>query len=246
MNEFFKSFTEWMQKRATTSIIGTYAAFWAAYHWQVLYTTLFVSEEKVYEKFGLLKNEYLDKHFLEFRVDDFDSYWAYILPAILTVIFIWVLPKYVFIPSFKEERKYKLERRKIVIKGDIEMEKERARLAQQNTKVLAAEKKAAEIEKEIEEIDPNKLNDAEYERFMEANDAAEVLDHIKTILYGGFNGRITRYHDGQRWIQPPEEPDAIARAHANDLIELISFDNAPNQTAIKLTEKGKYFLKKYV
>lgn len=243
MSEFFKSFTEWMQKRATTSIIGTYAVFWAAYHWQVIYTTMFVSENKVYEKFHLLKNEYISTYFLGFHWDRLETYLAYLVPALLTFVFIWVLPTYLFIPSFKVERKYKLDRRRIVIKGDIEMEKERAKLVEENTKVLVAEKEAAVIEKEIEEIDPNKLNDAEYEKFMEATDASDTLDHIKTILYGMYNGRLSSYTSGTRTVRPPEDPDAIAKAHANGLIEITT---DPTQTTIRLTEKGKYFLKKYI
>lgn len=246
MSEFFKSFTEWMQKRATTSIIGTYAAFWAAYHWQVFYTTMFVSEDRVYEKFHLLKNEYIHTYFLGLHWNQLETYRGFLIPAAMTFIFIWILPPYIFIPSFKAERKYKLDRRRIVIKGDIEMERERAKLAAENTKTLVEEKKAAVIEREIEEIDPNKLNDLEYEKFMEANDASEVLDHIKTILYERYNGRLNSYAGrGGATVRPPEDPDAIAKAHANGLIEVATPENDPNQTVIKLTEKGKYFLKKY-
>lgn len=64
MGEITSTIAEVIRNRATSTTLVTYSFFWLGWHWQGVYTTLFTSENKIYEKFGLLKNEYINHYFL--------------------------------------------------------------------------------------------------------------------------------------------------------------------------------------
>jgi hypothetical protein len=241
MSEFFKSLFESMHRRATTAVVGTYATFWALFHWQVFYVMLFVDENKIYEKYGYLKNEYINIYFLNPRYSDVYYYLGFLLPALLTWLYIWKLPRWLFMPSFKEERRYKFEKQIFLLEEEKQLETKRTQLAVQSVKTLEEEKKVVKAEKEIIKLDPTKILDREYREFIVKTYARETLQEIKNTVYAhyGFLGQYTNPSSGYDGVNHTN-PDYIAMAHTNGLIE---FNN--KNTQINLTEKGRYFLSKF-
>ena len=81
MNAIF----EYVRKRAVSTILVSYTVFWAIFHWQGIYATIFVDQNVIYKRYGLLKNEYVNKYF--FGLD-----WSNILTIHnLEILLGWVL-----------------------------------------------------------------------------------------------------------------------------------------------------------
>ncbi|HEY8993005.1 MAG TPA: hypothetical protein VIM37_04140 [Candidatus Microsaccharimonas sp.] len=238
MNEFFSSLLEHMHRRATTSIIATYVFFWATYHWQGIYTTFFVGQDQIFAKFGLLKNEYVNKYFFG-NVNDPSYYLGILIPGILTWLFIWVLPTVLFIPAFKQERAYKLNRRKIVLAGDRHFEEEKEKFALQATKTIEAQIEQKTAEQEIVALDPDMQRQQQFEEFISKPNGSYSLDAIIEAIYKSA-GHMTRYIRDGSWAGKDVDPDALALAHSNELVEIDA-----DGDKISLTEKGKYFISRY-
>ena len=241
MSEFFKSFAEWLEKRSTTSIISTFGIFWIIVHWQVMYVTLFVSEQRVFEKFGLLKNEYVNKYFLQINGwDDLSYYVNFALPFILTFLFIWVLPNLLFLRAFAEERDFKVKKRLRVIDDTIEIEQHKLNLAKQSTETRKEDKKAVLAEKDIEKLDPQKANEEAFDAFSQSSFFRGTMQAVTAAIYEHF-GNISSYEDSNgNWIQYSMDRAALARAHSNGIV---NFDKA--RESIELTEKGRYFVSRF-
>lgn len=78
--------------KALSSFSLYYAVSWAIYHWQTIYVTLFIDGSMIYKKFGMLKNEYVYKHFFDIH-GLLGDYWrviwiigGYISPFIFAVV----------------------------------------------------------------------------------------------------------------------------------------------------------------
>lgn len=238
MNEFFSSIGEHLNKRVTTALLGTYTAFWLVLHWQAVYTTIFVSEQRIFDKFGMLKNEYVHEYFLSPRYDDPTYYLGFLVPALLTWLYIWILPQHLFTLAYSKEQSYKFNKRKIRVQQEIDFENTRARLAKATTKTLVEEVKASKVEKQIESIDPEKALGREFDNFMNISGSSTVLGDIADSVYKHF-GHTTAYSHPANgsWIQHSMKSSSLAQAHSHGLIDYNGKDGM-----ITLTDKGKYFI----
>lgn len=63
MSELTDSIGEAIRKRVVSATLAIYLFFWCIFHWEALYTTFFTSQDIIYEKFGMLKNEYINHYF---------------------------------------------------------------------------------------------------------------------------------------------------------------------------------------
>ena len=59
MGEFLSSILKRIQNRASTTLFAVYGSFWAILHAEGITTLLFTDHDYIYNKFGMLKNEYL-------------------------------------------------------------------------------------------------------------------------------------------------------------------------------------------
>ncbi|MDB5186278.1 MAG: hypothetical protein JWL85_801 [Candidatus Saccharibacteria bacterium] len=195
-----------------------------------------MSEEKIYEKFGLHKNEYVNQYFFgTYNLGDRQFYAEFLVPLLLTFCFIWLLPKYIFIHAFIKEREYKQQKLKVLINDDIEIQKHREKLASVSKKTLNAEKQVAKQEQELAEIDPTKLWEEEYQQFIKSGLISSLTDIVDSVY--NHSGCTKSYSDENRdWQEVDIDKDALAIAHSNGLI------NISNGT-ISLTDKGRYFVK---
>lgn len=234
MDELLKSFAEAIKKRTASSALGTYAFFWGVYHWQGIYTTFFVDQQLIVEKYGLLKNEYVDRYFFGWHSwDDWSFYLGYAVPVILVVIFIWLIPKFILIHAYKEEQKYKVDKRIVRFDEEKRIREKEKEVAASAKEALQAEIEVSDKRRTIERSDPTILWDKEYQEF-ERDPAFSSFNFIIESVYE-YAGR-TQFRD----FRVPS--GALAVAHSRGLIEI---KQESRGTVIELTEKGKYFVGKY-
>jgi hypothetical protein len=67
MDKFGVSILEAMKKRVVSTTLVTYTSFWILMHGQGVYTTFFVSQDMIYQKYRLLKSEYVYQHFFGYH-----------------------------------------------------------------------------------------------------------------------------------------------------------------------------------
>lgn len=233
MSEITDSIGEAIRKRVVSATLGTYLFFWSACHWEGIYTTLFTSQDRIYEKFGLLKNEYVNQYF--FGWHGWPSVWGYIVPLLLTILFVWPIPKYILIHAYRQEQRHKVDRRRVKIEEEEKIEIKKELLAVQAQKTLDAEIDTAKKEKQAAEQDPKIIWKKEYEAFSQSS-LINFLPNIAESVYK-HGGRVSKYYDKElgRWVGIELPKDGIAVAHTNDLISI-------QGERLALTEKGKFFL----
>src|SRR5690349_13088213 len=115
MSEVWGSIASYFNTRLKTPFYGLLGFWLVVLNWEFFYTLLFVSEDKVYDKTHLLKNEYLTDHFYHFN----DPNWWLVfagklaLAVLLTYVMIWIVPRYVLLRAFREQKQHDFEKKKI-------------------------------------------------------------------------------------------------------------------------------------
>jgi len=226
-NEIINSIQKVMNKRLTTPVYGTFLVSWFIVHWEFIFTIFFVSEDKIWNKTGLLKHVYLHQTFFNYR--DLTFWFWQIVPFILTYFIIWKFPKWIAIPAFERDVEYKVEKRKAEISGQRKLEEE-------SVKKLEVETEKAQKQKLIKEIDPSINWMREYNEFRTSIFFKEFRYIIDSIYK--YNGDIVRRnaYGNENVFEIPK--DILVYSHTNDLVVLDKL-----KEKMELTEKGKFFVK---
>ncbi len=224
---------EYARKRAVSTILVSYTVFWAIFHWQGIYVTIFVNQDIIYGKYGLLKNEYVNKYFFRFdwsnilTIHNLEILLGWIIPVVLAYLYIWWIPKLIINPAYKKETVYKEQRR-------IEKIKSEKRIQDEERKLI--EKQTATEEAKIELADKKAEAPAGWERdyqdFITNYKAVSSFDELLRIVYN-------RNSIGQTESVAKIDPDSLMIVEAFDLID------ATESNRIRLTDKGKYFARRY-
>lgn len=224
---------EYARKRAVSTILVSYTVFWAIFHWQGIYATVFIDQNIIYKQHGLLKNEYVNKYFFGFdwsnilTIHNLDILLGWIIPAGLAYFYIWWLPKFVINPAYKREIGYKEQRK-------IEKTKSEKRIQDEERKLI--EKQTATEEAKIELADKKAEVSAGWERdyqdFITNEKAVSSFNELLRIVYN-------RNSIGQTESVSKMDPDSLMMVEALDLID------ATRSSSIRLTDKGKYFARRY-
>lgn len=239
MDGLWTSINEALKKRTTSATLGTYLFFWAAYHWQGLYATFFVDQQLILKKYGLLKNEYVFKYFFGYHgLLDWQFIFGLIVPAILTCLFILIVPRKLFVHFYKQEQGYRIDKRLIKIKEEERVAERQERLATQVEKTVQAEIKATDKKREAAQKDPTILWNEEYEtvKVKNANDLRGILESV--YKHGG---QILVESDSA--FASPEfelDPNSLRFGDAREIINIVQ-----SGSRIELTKKGKYFASKF-
>ena len=133
-----------LQDKSKSSFSLYYLGFWVIYHWQAIYVSIFVGGNYIYDRYELLKDEYVYQHFL--GVWGVSGGWAhliwsiagYIVPFILACLVIWVFSKFTN-KAYKKEQENCVTREIYKLKERIRVEK-----AKQESAVARAETVEAE------------------------------------------------------------------------------------------------------
>lgn len=226
---------EFLKKRATSTFLVSYAAFWLMYHWEGFATLFATSQDYIMSQYGMLKNEYLAKYFFGLiRLEDWDwgiFFWkalGYIIPAVLAYVYVWWLPKWVLNPSYKKEINYKIDRR--IIKNDAEK-----RLNESETQRVESKIELLQKQEEVHDIKPDDDWGLEFEKCKTLNRelCLNSLEGLKEVIYS-CSGWLT--YDNNKGMSSDELMFC-------DTYDLIEFED-DNKNRISITDKGKFFLKR--
>lgn len=241
MKDVLDSIFHQFNNRMKTTFYGLLGSWLVLLHWEFFYTLFFVDEQKILDKTGLLKNEYLRQHFMPGGPE----YWLlqavqFMLALLMTFIMIFVIPRYVLERVYKSEKDHEAAKRKIKLDAESKLVQEQAE-AQKATTIKLTEletqvKKQNTVRKRIADKDPTVLWDTDYESLKKL-DIYEYFDQLIVCLYQ-YGGRVL-VSGVQRDVFHLDR-DLLAYADANGLVE---YDRKEGR--VSPTEKGKYFIKLY-
>lgn len=228
-NEVLSSLNNSLKNRLVSPLYGTFIIAWILFHWKLVYTALFVSEDKIWEATRLLKSDYLQREFFDYGTSEFWIHYA--LTLFVTWLVIWILPYWLTIPAFRKEAEYKTAKRKIEI---IEQRK----LEEENVKKLNIVSQKVEKKRTIEKLDPTALWEEEYNKFNETSLHSKFIFIVDSIYKHGGQLSVIDSFTGQQIFKVPQE--VLVYSHTNDLITLDKL-----KERMELTDKGKFFVKSY-
>lgn len=240
MNAIF----EYVRKRAASTILVSYTVFWAIFHWQGIYATIFVDQGIIYKQHGLLKNEYVNKYFFGLdwsnivTIHNLEILLSWVIPAALAYFYVWWLPKFVINPSYKKESIYKEQRKIEKIRSEKRIQDEEKKLIEKQTAAEEAKIELADKKAEVSEKDPYIAWRQQYDQFIIDRKAVKSLDSLLSRVYGS-DGEIYDY-DIEGNVEGGMSPSELLQV---DSWGLATINN--NNGSIRLTDKGKYFTRLY-
>lgn len=242
LKEFFGETNEVVQStqiavsdRLSSPFYGYFIIAWIVTNWHFLYISFFIDQEKLFEKTGLLRNEYLFSILPQYQ--ELQFWWKFfILPLALTILFFWVFPygtrvfyrksirnqKALQIIELQENREKTVAEKKLVkeekslIKEEVARAKEEKRAAKETPEII--------WEKEVETLS------------MDYNSTAAIKNVIKAIYEteGNFVTSGGIMTDWQTRILPQH----LAR------VDVLGLINISSNNKLSLTNKGKYVVRR--
>lgn len=226
-HEAVESLEEALKERMTSPFYGYFLISWLIVNWDFIYSALTIDQNLLFQKEGLLRNEYLlqnilpPQHSLEWFFD------FLIEPFILTIIVFWIMP-YITREFYRQHVKNISRLEKIRIDATTQKTKAETELINEKLKHVQAERKA-------DEIDPKISWERDFSEFKE------------TEIYRKFYQILRSYYKQNSWIKSDGNSidlDILAYADSNGLVD-IGEDDYQN-AIIKPTEKGRFFFKLYL
>ncbi len=225
-----KELFEYLNKKASSTIIFVFAVFWVMCHFQGFTAMIFTDQDLIFQKYGLLKNEYLQKYFFV-NFCDLCFWIRNVLPFFLTWFYIWIMPKIVINRAYERQINYKVDRaiikeqaqqrlikeRNETTKEEISSKKEQIRLAEENKK----------LENRTEEI-----WNREYNEFIKIPNYDDILSKLRYVIYERQGAIVDGY--GANNIAS----EYLMVFDTNDLITI-------NGKICSITDKGKFFLTQF-
>jgi hypothetical protein len=241
VKEILDSIIDHYKARLSSPVYGIFAFWWITLHWEFFYTLLFVDQEAILQKTGLLKNEYLTREFYSYQYIDFwiEFFIKVLISLILTALMIWVLPRKVILPVYsriQEDRAQKLEPQYAYQekREEIRLRLERKKAAIKTEEANQAEQAAKVVAKEVEikKSDPTLQWGEEYKEFK------------KIPLFSYFREIIESLYEHNGYVDVPQkfrlDRDILAYADANELV-----DYDADEGTISIKPKGRYFVARY-
>lgn len=237
LNEIKESLKNNLLGKLVSPFYGALITSWCVWNWKVLYATLFIDQELLLIEKGVLKLDY---------ILNFYHYWFY------NLLFLFVGPLFsayliVFIIPLVTKKFYKksleFEAENINIKTEIEkdtLKKKETRLEVEE-KVLNIESDIEDKKKKAAESQAGKWN-KEFNEFRQSL----VFNKMKEFIYVLYEkgGKTYEYNDRNGWIRTISS-DILATTHSKGLVDIKEAGNKSKET-FELTEKGKYFVDKYL
>lgn len=235
MKDTFESAKELFKERIKNPMYGIFILAWCVCNWRPIYTTLFVNEDKIWGKTGLLKIEFI----LTFY--NFNSFWWFIwslmklffLPALFIFLYYWIFSE---LDKLVYEKSKNNEKEKMIIKNKQEDEliKQKQKLTKDETELIKNEKEKIEAKKELkQEMTQEEIWDEEYGQLINSKIFHNAMKSFVDCIYE-YQGKLNNY---SRKILPKE---VFSFLDLNNLVKKL------DSNTIEPTTKGKYFLKKYL
>lgn len=237
-NEITDSVADGVQSRVVTPIYGTFAILWLIFHWNFVYSMFFVGEQYIYDKTGMLRNEYLF-HIL-FNFQNWYFYVSWIAPFILTWLVIWKFPKLILLPAVEKEEEYRASKIVKRLKAEKDIKTYEKNVVKVEEEKLELEEKKAEHQAQISQLNPQILWEQEFLDFT-FHPLFLKMKQIVTSLYE-HNGKTHAW--GGTANYRIVDADIVAYLHTKGVLDLSG--NNKGDEEISLTEKGRYFISQYL
>ncbi|HET7302836.1 MAG TPA: hypothetical protein VFI74_05930 [Candidatus Saccharimonadales bacterium] len=239
MGEISNSLAEMVRSRVASATIGTYLFFWSAFHWEGLYTGLFVDEHLIYAKYHLLKNEYLNHYFFGWHGLSHAStpfVEGLLWPILLTFLFIWILPELLLIHFYRKEQRFRVAKHNVKIEEEKRLMQKKESLARQTSRTLQAQVQVETERQNIAKKDPRVLWNQEFVEFAHLKDFKWFPDILKSVYKYNGQTHVEKYGFTEFQLDP----------HARRVGDVHGIIKSAGTTAkISLTTKGKEFAKLY-
>jgi len=160
-----------------------YFGFWLLFHSEGVITLLFTDQRFIYQKYGMLKNEYIYEYFFGPHFNDCWWYVRVMLTFLLTFLYIKYFAKVVLNPLYKVELEYKYERKKEKLKKEIELQKEKNRLNSALERAIKGRTKIEKAQKEMEAVNPEEKWEKEYQEFISSDDGQQAIKDLMWVYY---------------------------------------------------------------
>lgn len=232
-NELYGSVSVSIKEKIANHLYGTFVIAWCVSNWRAIFIAFFTSEDQLVAKTGMLKIDYILNLYPFSGVQSvlLSLLKLVVVPSISVYLFIWLFSGIDFLVFKKAvsnkvgkiiEQKRQTEKL-LKIKKDV-LEKE--------TKVIEQEEKKIKAEKKKE----SSLSETWEKEYSEATKQSLFNDAMTDL-----NLCIYRF-EGEKTVigQFRFDAESLSFLHLNDLIE------EPTTSKIKMTDKGRFFLKKYV
>lgn len=224
-----KELFEYLNKKASSTLIFVFIVFWIICHSQGFATMFFTDQNLIYQKYDMLKNEYLNQYFFG-NICDYDFWVRTLLPFFLTWFYIWVMPKLIINRAYKKQINDKIDREIIKEEAQQKLIKEQKETTKEEIAIKKEQVKLAEENKKLEDKSPEKIWGKEYEEFTKKENYDFVLSQLKNVIYG---------HQG--YIRSDRiTSENLMFCDTNGLINING-----NTSTCSITDKGKYFLKQF-
>ena len=234
MGDYINSILQHVNAKAKTQLFGVFSIWWVILHADYFITLFLVEQSIIFEKYRLLKNEYLHQEFFKYGTFEF---WArFMTPFVMTWFTIWIFHRHVVNRAYKKEKENDYRRQEIKFKYDKDVESLKQRKLEKQETTLKKMSTVIEKEKEIDE-NAKYLWESEY-RELSKLPLVKYFENLIESLYS--HGGKVRVIDAYDELTFEINRDILAYADTNGLIEY----NREKQL-ISLTEKGKYFVKRY-
>lgn len=228
-SELTESTQVMIEERLSSPFYGFFALSWFIINWDFVYSVFFIDQAKIYEKFGLLRNEYIFQHILP-SLHGKEWFLHFLIePFLLTFLFFWIAP-YITRPFYKKyiDNQKQLKKIELLANKMVVIEK---------TELIKAEVQEAEAMKVAEDVSPEIIWQREFDKFR------------KTLYFSGFREiRDCIYKYGGKVLVRGEYPYSEPEFQINtDLLAYVDSNNLINTRGdtISLTDKGKYFMKQF-
>lgn len=223
MSEILSSLHADFKERLASPVYGVFIITWSIVNWEFVYTALFVSEEKIWEATeGVLKNTYLKESF--FNYVSFEFYLRLLVPAFLTWLIIWHLPKYITLPAFKQSEINRNEKFKIL--NQIKLESSKLELKQ-----VTLEGEKIEKEEEVGRLKNQRAVD-EYNK-LKVNPLFTQFSKVVDIIYSS-GGKTGEWENG--YYMKKINPNLLALLDTKGLIKISEIDR---EETIEFTSLGR-------
>lgn len=224
-NELIDSTKLALEDRIASPFYGYFLISWILINWKLIYVAFFIDQGILFEKTGLLRNQYLDSLALP-------NIWIhfFIEPFLITILLFWVFP-YATRIFFTKNIRNKITLKVIELRETSRSTKAKTELVQEETSLLKEEIEKAHEQKKAETETPEIIWDKEFKKFQSSK------------LFKEFNQIVDSIYEYQGYVTYDTftiNKDILVYADSNGLINLSS-DNR----RIELTKKGKHFLKKF-
>lgn len=223
VNEFLLSFKKQAEDKLENPFWGAFIISWLAWNWKVWYVTFFIDSELLFQQEYILKIDYISRIYRWESLENFLLSVAhlFIFPYLSVCFFVYIFSKV----TSKFYRKSKENENSLYL---INLEMESKKLEKENAKLEIEQNVIHARDRVRSEKTKEEKWDEEYDKFK------------KTIYYPQFGIVKNSYYKNKS--TSGMSSDMKAYFDSNGIIEIVikGFNEQ-----IELTEKGKYFVKKY-